>query len=188
MRGSGSAGSRDHGRDRAPRQLKAGTGRPRTQQTPRDLIAPRLHAPLLPQVIGRFNDLVTKLLLEGALHGIKRHGGNPDEVPVVWVPGCFEIPLVCKKLGQSGKYDVVIAIGAVVRGATTHYDSVAGAATSGILGAGMDTGVPVVFGVLTCDTMEQAMDRAGGKVGNKGYEAAVTAIEMANLYKVLPVK
>lgn len=139
------------------------------------------------QVIGKFNDLVTKLLLDGALHAIKRHGGAVEKTPVVWVPGCFEIPLVSKKLAQSGKYDAVIAIGAVVRGSTTHYDSVAGAATSGVLSAGMDSGVPVVFGVLTCDTMEQAMDRAGGKVGNKGYEAAVTAIEMGNLMKALPV-
>lgn len=140
-----------------------------------------------PQVIGKFNDLVTKLLLEGAQHAVKRHGGSVADTPVVWVPGCFELPVVCKKLAASGKYDAVIAIGAVVRGATTHYDSVAGAATSGLLGASMDTGVPVVFGVLTCDTMEQALDRAGGKVGNKGYEAAVTAIEMGNIMKALPV-
>lgn len=138
-------------------------------------------------VIGKFNDLVTKLLLEGALHAIKRHGGSVEDTPVVWVPGCFEIPVVSKRLAASGKYAAVIAIGAVVRGSTTHYDSVAGAATNGILSAGLDTGVPVVFGVLTCDTMEQALDRAGGKVGNKGYEAAVTAIEMGNLIKSLPV-
>jgi len=101
------------------------------------------------------------------------------------VPGSFELPLVAKAMARSGAYDAVVAIGVVVRGATTHYDSVAGAATSGLLNAATDSGVPVVFGVLTCDTMEQALDRAGGKVGNKGGEAAVTAIEMASLMRTL---
>jgi len=104
---------------------------------------------------------------------------------VAWVPGSFELPLVAKTMAKSGKYDAVVAIGVVVRGATTHYDAVVSGATSGVLNASLDTGVPVVFGVLTCDTMEQALDRAGGKVGNKGGEAAVTAIEMANLLKSL---
>ena len=105
---------------------------------------------------------------------------------VVWVPGSFEVPLAAKRLAQSGQYDAVITLGAVVRGSTTHYDAVAGAAASGTLSAGLDTGVPIIFGVLTCETMEQAMDRAGGKLGNKGGEAAITAIEMANLMRALP--
>ncbi|KIZ06234.1 riboflavin synthase beta chain [Monoraphidium neglectum] len=132
-------------------------------------------------VVGRFNDLVTKLLLEGALGAFKSHGANLDNVQVVWVPGSFELPVVAKAMAKSGKFDAVVCIGVVVRGATTHYDAVVSAATSGVLNAGVDTGVPTVFGVLTCDTMEQALDRAGGKVGNKGGEAAITAIETANL-------
>lgn len=117
---------------------------------------------------------------------ICRHGANIEkDTDIVWVPGAFEIPIVAKSMARSGKYDAVVAIGTVVRGSTTHYDEVCSAATSGILNAGMDSGVPCIFGVLTCDTMEQAMDRAGGKTGNKGYEAGVTAIEMANLLKDL---
>ncbi len=104
----------------------------------------------------------------------------------VWDPGSFEIPLVAKRLASSGQYDAIITLGAVVRGSTTHYDAVAGAAATGCLNAGLSTGVPVIFGVLTCETMEQAMDRAGGKLGNKGGEAALTAIEMANLFRTLP--
>ena len=137
-------------------------------------------------VVSRFNELVTKPLLEGALSCIERHNGELSEVQVVHVPGAFEIPLVAKRLAASGQFDAVVCLGAVVRGATTHYDSVAGSAASGLLSAGMDTGVPIIFGVLTCDTMEQALDRAGGKLGNKGYEAALTAIEMANLMQELP--
>lgn len=132
-------------------------------------------------VVGRFNDLVTKLLLDGALGAFKSHGAPADAVEVCWVPGSFELPVVAKAMAKSGRFDAVVCIGVVVRGATTHYDAVVGAATSGVLNAGVDTGVPTVFGVLTCDTMEQALDRAGGKVGNKGAEAATTAIEMANL-------
>ncbi|GBF96660.1 6,7-dimethyl-8-ribityllumazine synthase [Raphidocelis subcapitata] len=132
-------------------------------------------------VVGRFNDLVTKLLLEGALGAFQSHGATMDNVEVCWVPGSFELPVMAKAMAKSGKFDAVICIGVVVRGATTHYDAVVSAATSGVLNAGVDTGVPTVFGVLTCDTMEQALDRAGGKVGNKGAEAAITAIEMANL-------
>lgn len=132
-------------------------------------------------VVGKFNDLVTKLLLEGAYGAFKSHGVPLSNVEVCWVPGSFELPVVAKAMAKSGKFDAVICIGVVVRGATTHYDAVVSAATSGVLNASTDTGVPVVFGVLTCDTMEQALDRAGGKVGNKGGEAAITAIEMANL-------
>lgn len=133
-------------------------------------------------VVGRFNDLVTRLLLDGCLASLEAHGVDcAANVDVAWVPGAFELPVASKAMARSGAFDAVVAIGAVVRGATTHYDAVAGGAASGLLSAGMDTGVPVVFGVLTCDTMEQALDRAGGKVGNKGGEAAATAVEMANL-------
>jgi len=142
-----------------------------------------LHADdlVLALVVGRFNDLVTKPLLEGALSAVVRHGGRMEDVTVVHVPGSFEIPLVAKRLAASGNYDAVVCIGAVVRGSTTHYEAVANSAASGCMSAGLDTGVPVIFGVLTCETMEQALDRAGGKLGNKGYEAMVTAIEMASL-------
>lgn len=136
-------------------------------------------------VVGRFNDLVTKLMLEGALEDFERHGVSRDDVDVVWVPGSFELPVVAKSMAKSGAYDAVVAIGVVVRGATAHYDAVVAGATSGVLGASTDSGVPVIFGVLTCDTMEQALDRAGGKVGNKGGEAAATAIETASVLKQL---
>jgi 6,7-dimethyl-8-ribityllumazine synthase len=136
-------------------------------------------------VVGRFNDLVTKLLLEGARDHFARHGVAPADVDVVWVPGAFELPLTAKAMAKSGRYDGVVAVGVVVRGATTHYDAVVSGATSGVLGASTDTGVPVIFGVLTCDTMEQALDRAGGKVGNKGGEAAATAVEMGSLLRAL---
>lgn len=136
-------------------------------------------------VVGRFNDLVTKLLLEGALEDFERHGVSKDDIDIVWVPGSFELPVVAKSMAKSGAYDAVVAIGVVVRGATAHYDAVVAGATSGVLGASTDSGVPVIFGVLTCDTMEQALDRAGGKVGNKGGEAAATAIETASVLKQL---
>jgi len=137
-------------------------------------------------VVGRFNELVTKPLLEGALSCIERHNGDLSEVQVVHVPGAFELPLVAKRLAASAQFDAIICLGAVVRGSTSHYDAVANSAAAGLLSAGLDTGVPVIFGVLTCDTMEQALDRAGGKTGNKGYEAALTGIEMANLMQELP--
>ncbi|KAL0045624.1 hypothetical protein WJX82_011752 [Trebouxia sp. C0006] len=121
----------------------------------------------------------------GALEAFDRHGGDRDSVDVVWVPGSFELPIMAKAMAKSGKYDGVVAIGTVVRGSTTHYEAVANAAAGGLLGAGQDSGVPVIFGVLTTENMEQALDRAGGKTGNKGGEAAVTAIEMANLLKQL---
>jgi len=135
-------------------------------------------------IVARFNEIVTKKLLEGALDGLSRHGVNiGSDVHVIWVPGAYEIPVVAKAVGKSGKYDAVICIGAVIRGATAHFDFVAGGAASGIMSAQMDTLVPCIFGVLTTDTMEQCFDRAGGKSGNKGYEAAVTAIEQVNLLK-----
>ena len=137
-------------------------------------------------VAARFNALVVDRLIDGALDGLRRHGVADDAIDVVRVPGSVEIPLVAKQLGASGAYAAVICLGAVVRGDTAHYDHVCAMAAQGIMRAGLDTGVPVIFGVLTCDTMEQAQDRAGGKAGNKGFDAAVSAIEMVNLMKLLP--
>jgi 6,7-dimethyl-8-ribityllumazine synthase len=136
-------------------------------------------------VVGRFNDVVTERLLAGARSGLERHGVDPGRIDVAWVPGCFEIPGTAKLLAASGRYDAVVCLGAVIRGATPHFDYVAGQAASGVLRAALDTNVPVVFGILTTDNTDQAMDRAGLKSGNKGYDAAVGAIEMANLYRML---
>ena len=132
-------------------------------------------------VASRFNDFIVRPLLDGALDAVKRHGGDLSSVSVVWVPGSYEIPLVAKKLALSGKYDAVICLGAVIRGATAHFDYVAGGVASGISSVALETNLPVVFGVITTDTIEQAIERAGTKAGNKGFEAAVTAIEMASL-------
>ncbi|RPI10591.1 MAG: 6,7-dimethyl-8-ribityllumazine synthase [Actinobacteria bacterium] len=137
-------------------------------------------------VCARFNDFITDRLLAGARDGLLRHGVDEASITVVWVPGAFELPLVAKRLGGSGEYDAVIALGAVIRGATGHYDHVAGQAAAGLARAALDTGVPVVFGVLTTDTIEQAIERAGTKAGNKGFEAASTAIELADLMRQLP--
>lgn len=134
-------------------------------------------------VVSRFNEFITQKLLEGALDALTRHGANMDAVTVAWCPGAFEAPLVVKKMAESGKYDAVICLGAVIRGATTHYDFVAGQAASGIMAASLDTGVPVMFGVITTETIEQAIERAGTKAGNKGAEAAIAAIEMVNVLK-----
>ncbi|MEM8487397.1 MAG: 6,7-dimethyl-8-ribityllumazine synthase [Bacteroidota bacterium] len=134
-------------------------------------------------VVSRFNEFITQKLLEGALDALTRHGANMDAVTVAWCPGAFEAPLVVKKMAESGKYDAVICLGAVIRGATTHYDFVAGQAASGIMAATLDTGVPVMFGVITTETIEQAIERAGTKAGNKGAEAAIAAIEMVNVLK-----
>lgn len=136
-------------------------------------------------VAARFNGVVVDQLVAGALDALKRHGVADDRVDVVKVPGSFEIPLVAQKLGRSGKYAAVVCLGCIIRGDTDHYDHVAGAATSGIANAALSCGVPVIFGVLTCDTLEQAVHRAGAKAGNKGFEAAVTAVEMVNLLKRL---
>ena len=137
-------------------------------------------------VAARFNQIIVDNLVAGAKDGLRRHGVADDAVDLAWVPGSFEIPLVAKQLAASKKYVAVICLGAVIRGETDHYDHVAGSAVGGIATAGMETGVPVILGVLTCDTLEQAMNRAGGKSGNKGFEAATTAIEMVNLLKQLP--
>ncbi len=137
-------------------------------------------------VAARFNQFIVESLVAGARDGLRRHGVAEDAVDLAWVPGSFEIPMVAQRLAASKRYAAVICLGAVIRGDTTHYDHVAGAATSGIAQAGMNTGVPVIFGVLTCDTVEQALNRAGIKAGNKGYEAALAAIEMVNLLEQLP--
>lgn len=134
-------------------------------------------------VVSQFNEFITQKLLEGALDALERHGANMDAITVAWCPGAFEAPLVIKKLAQTGNYDAVICLGAVIRGATTHFDFVAGQAASGATSAALDTGVPVLFGVLTTDTIEQAIERAGTKAGNKGAEAAIAAIEMVNVLK-----
>ncbi|HEY8342415.1 MAG TPA: 6,7-dimethyl-8-ribityllumazine synthase [Calditerricola sp.] len=136
-------------------------------------------------VVSRFNEFITAKLLGGALDALKRHGVAEEAVDVVWVPGAFEIPLVARKLAERGKYDAVICLGTVIRGATPHFDYVCAEAAKGIAQAAMQTGVPVIFGVLTTDTIEQAVERAGTKAGNKGWEAAVAAIEMANLMRRL---
>lgn len=136
-------------------------------------------------VIARFNDLITRSLLAGALDGLRRHGVADVDVDVAWVPGSFEIPLIARKLAASHKYDSVLCLGAVIRGATTHYDHVAGQAVAGIAAASRETGVPVIFGVLTTESIEQAIERSGTKAGNKGFEYAVSAIEMATLLKVI---
>ena len=132
-------------------------------------------------VASRFNDFVVKALLEGAIEAIRRHGGDAGAVDVVWVPGSYEIPLVARELALSGRYDALICLGAVIRGATAHFDYVAGGAAGGISNVALETGVPVIFGVITTESIEQAIERAGTKMGNKGFEAAVSAIEMADL-------
>ncbi len=133
-------------------------------------------------VASRFNDFITARLLDGALDALRRHGVPDAAITVVWVPGAFELPIVCRRLVASGKHDAVIALGAVIRGSTAHFDYVAGEAAKGVAAAGGGN-VPVIFGVLTTDTIEQAVERAGSKMGNKGGEAAVTAIEMVNLLR-----
>lgn len=133
-------------------------------------------------VVSRFNEFITSKLLSGALDTIKRHGGNEDDVAVVWVPGAFEIPLAAQKLADSGKFDGVIALGAVIRGATPHFDYVCAEAAKGVAQASMKSGVPVAFGVLTTETIQQAVERAGTKAGNKGCDAALSAIEMVSLF------
>ncbi|MBA3470663.1 MAG: 6,7-dimethyl-8-ribityllumazine synthase [Herpetosiphonaceae bacterium] len=136
-------------------------------------------------VIARWNDFIGGNLLAGALDSLRRHGVAEDDIGVAWCPGSFEIPLIAKRMAASGRYDAVITLGAVIRGATSHYDIVAGGVASGIASAMNETGVPILFGVLTTDTIEQAIERAGTKAGNKGAECAVAAIEMVNLLKAL---
>lgn len=137
-------------------------------------------------VASRFNETICKRLVEGALQALARHGVADDDVSLTWVPGAFEIPPVAQRIASSGEVDAVVTIGVVIRGDTAHFDYVAGPAATGVSQAALATGVPVAFGVLTTETTEQASERAGGKLGNKGYDAAVTAIEMATLFAALP--
>ncbi len=137
-------------------------------------------------VVARFNELVTASLLNGARDGLERHGVDPASITVVWVPGAFEAPLAARRLADPGDHDAVVALGAVIRGGTDHYRYIAEQCAAGLQRVQLDTGVPVVFGVLTTDTLEQALDRAGGKAGNKGFEAAMAALEMADLLRQLP--
>jgi len=136
-------------------------------------------------IVSRFNEFICSKLLGGALDCLTRHGAPDENIAVAWVPGSFEIPLAAKAMAETGKYDAVICIGAVIRGGTAHFDFVAGEAAKGIAQASMQTGVPVIFGVITTETIEQAIERAGTKLPNRGFEAALTAIEMANVMKAL---
>ena len=137
-------------------------------------------------VASRFNEAIVIRLVDGALDSLRRHGVDPDSIDVAWTPGAFELPVVAARLAASQRYDAVVTLGAVIRGATGHYDFVAGQCAAGVQRAQMDSGIPVVFGVLTTETIEQAVERSGAKAGNKGFEAAATAIEMANLLAKLP--
>jgi 6,7-dimethyl-8-ribityllumazine synthase len=134
-------------------------------------------------VVSRFNEFITSKLVSGAVDALVRNNAKDDDITQVWVPGAFEIPAVAMKLAESKKYDAVICLGAVIRGSTPHFDMVANEATKGVALAGIKTGIPVIFGVLTTDTIEQAVERAGTKAGNKGFDAALSAIEMCNLYR-----
>jgi 6,7-dimethyl-8-ribityllumazine synthase len=139
-------------------------------------------------VVGRFNEFITGRLLSGALDALNRHGAEEQNLSIAWVPGAFEIPLVAKKMANSGKYDAVICLGAVIRGATPHFDYVSSEVTKGVAQINLSTEVPTIFGVITADTIEQAIERAGTKAGNKGWDAAVSGIEMANLLKAIEDK
>jgi 6,7-dimethyl-8-ribityllumazine synthase len=134
-------------------------------------------------VVSRFNDLITRRLMDGAIDTIVRHGGSTEKVTVVWVPGSFEIPLAASKLATSGKYSAVICLGAVIQGSTSHHEYINSQVAAGVMNAMRESGIPVTFGVITCESMDQALDRAGGKVGNKGHEATLAAIEMVNVLK-----
>jgi 6,7-dimethyl-8-ribityllumazine synthase len=134
-------------------------------------------------VISRFNDFITSRLLDGAVDGLLRHGAAEKDIEVVKVPGAFEIPLVAKKMAAAGKFDAIVCLGTVIRGATPHFDYVAAEVSKGVASASLDTGVPIAFGIITADTIEQAVERAGSKSGNKGWDAAITAIEMAQVIK-----
>ena len=134
-------------------------------------------------VASRFNEFITKKLVEGAQDALLRHGVNEGDIEIAWVPGTFEIPLIAKKLAETKRYDAIICLGAVVRGGTPHFEYIAGEVTRGVARVGLETGLPIIYGVITADTLEQAIERAGTKAGNKGFEAAVSAIEMANLVK-----
>jgi 6,7-dimethyl-8-ribityllumazine synthase len=134
-------------------------------------------------VLSRFNEFITKKLLEGAQDALLRHGVNEEDIETAWVPGSFEIPLVAKKLAETKRYDAIICLGTVIRGGTPHFEYIAAEVTKGIAKVGLETGLPVIYGIITADTLEQAIERAGTKEGNKGFDAAVSAIEMANIVK-----
>lgn len=134
-------------------------------------------------VVGRFNEFITSKLLSGAQDGLYRHGVASEDVDIYWVPGSFEIPTIARRLAESRKYDAIICLGAVIRGSTPHFDYVAAESAKGVASVGLQTGVPTIYGILTTDTIEQAIERAGTKAGNRGFEAALSAIEMANLCK-----
>jgi len=136
-------------------------------------------------VLSRFNEFITKKLLEGAQDALLRHGVNEEDIETAWVPGSFEIPLVAKKLAETKRYDAVICLGTVIRGGTPHFEYIAAEVTKGIAKVGLETGLPVIYGIITADNLEQAIERAGTKEGNKGFDAAVSAIEMANIVKVI---
>lgn len=136
-------------------------------------------------VVGRFNEFIGGKLLEGAIDGLKRHGVKEEDIDIAWVPGAFEIPLIAKKMAKSPKYDGVICLGSVIKGSTSHYDYVCSEVSKGVASVSLESGKPVIFGVLTTNTIEQAIERAGTKAGNKGYESAVSAIEMANLLNTI---
>ena len=150
-----------------------------------DLIATDLSIAI---VVSRFNEFITERLFEGAVDAFVRHGGDRERLTISRVPGAFELPLIAKRLAQSGRYDAVVCLGAVIRGATSHYDYVCSNTASGIASAGLDTGVPVSFGVLTTNTLEQAIERSGGKAGNQGRHAMASVIEMARLLLKIPVE
>lgn len=132
-------------------------------------------------IVGRFNEFISSKLLDGAIDGLKRHGAKEEDIDITWVPGAFEIPLIAKKMAKKDKYGAVICLGTVIRGATPHFDYVASEVSKGVASVSLETEKPVIFGVLTTDTIEQAIERAGTKAGNKGFDAAVSAIEMVNL-------
>ncbi len=136
-------------------------------------------------LVSRFNSFVSERLVEGAIDALLRHGGEQEDVSVVRVPGAFEIPPAAKQMAESGRYDAIVCLGAVIRGATPHFEYVSAEVSKGVASVAIDSGIPVTFGVLTTDTIEQAIERAGSKAGNKGFDAAMAAIEMANLYKSL---
>ncbi|MGE5630213.1 MAG: 6,7-dimethyl-8-ribityllumazine synthase [Caulobacteraceae bacterium] len=136
-------------------------------------------------VVGRFNEFIGNKLLSGCVDGLKRHGCSEENIEITWVPGAFEIPLAAQKLARTGKYSAVICLGAVIRGATPHFEYVSSEVSKGVAKVTLDTGIPVIFGVLTTESIEQAIERAGTKSGNKGFDAALTAIEMANLLETI---
>lgn len=135
-------------------------------------------------VVGRFNEFINSKLLDGALDGLKRHGVDEDNIDIAWVPGAFEVPFIAQQMVKTGNYDAVIGLGTVIRGSTTHYDYVCNEAAKGIAAVSLKTDVPVIFGIVTTENIEQAIERSGTKAGNKGYDSAISAIEMANLNKM----